>query len=111
MTNNPFFTITQELEQISFTSPEYSFTIRNYEQKVGTKAKCVWYYHFDRPELDLKWVSWNKNHNETKSWEYLLMDINGTLYSGFLNKSKIKDNIYYCNLKPVPPQDNFEIIY
>ncbi|WNE40857.1 MAG: hypothetical protein mread185_000314 [Mycoplasmataceae bacterium] len=111
MTNQLFFTITKENQQISFASQQYKFTIPNWEQKTGTKGKCLWYYYFDRPDRDLKWISWNQNHNETKSWEYLLLDLKGILYSGYINKSKTKDDTYYCELKPLPPKPNFEIIY
>jgi hypothetical protein len=109
--NNLFFTITRQEQATHFASDQYKFTIKNNEQQIGTKGKALWYYRFEHPDLDLKWVSWNQNHNESKSWEYLLIDIKGALYSGFLNKSKTKDNTYYCQLNPLPPKPNFEIIY
>lgn len=116
MTNpnhNLFFTITKERDGISFSSlPEHNFVIKNEEQKPGTKEKCTWYYEFD-PSLDsdCKWVSWNQGSNSIKTWEYLLIKIGESLYSGFINKSKTQANVYYCKLEPLPPKDNFEIIY
>ena len=110
--NNLFFTITKENNQINFSAQDYNFTIPESEQRLGTKGNALWYYQFD--ELlnhNLKWLSWNQKSNETKSWEYLLIDINGILHSGFINKSRTQNNIYYCNLNPLPPKPDFEIIY
>jgi len=112
MNNNKFFTITKEEYNTQFNSKEYNFNITLQQQELGTKGKCLWYYNFNKDSLDLKWISWNENSNETKQWEYLLLKVKDTLYSGFINKSKNKDNIFYCELKPLPPKDDInELIF
>jgi hypothetical protein len=110
--NNFFFTITINQQEIHFDAREYTFTIPNSEQKLGTRGHCRWYYDFD-PNLDLdcKWVSWNQNHNEIKTWQYLLLKVNATLYSGFINKSRDKDDTYYCKLEPLPARQEEIFVY
>ena len=109
--NNLFFTITINNQETHFSSDQYTFTIKDSEQKTGTRGNALWYYDFDHPSLALQWLSWNQKSNATKSWEYLLLKVKETLYSGFLNKSRTQEQVYYCKLEPVPPQANFEIIY
>lgn len=110
MNNNIFFTITNEENGINFNSTKYKFTITLQQQELGTKGNCLWYFNFGNESLELKWISWNQNSNQTKKWEYLLLKVNDTLYSGFINKSKTQDNIFYSEIKPLPKKDE-ELIF
>lgn len=111
MNNNLFFTITLKDQVTHFSSQQYTFTIKDYQQKLGTRGKARWYYDFDHPDLDLQWLSWNHNQNETKSWEYLLLKVKDVLYSGFINQAKTEVNVYYCKLEPMPPKLDNIFIY
>lgn len=65
--NNLFFTITIKDQETRFASDQYTFTIKDSEQKLGTRGNARWYYDFDHPDLTLQWLSlkpkeqWNQN--------------------------------------------------
>lgn len=115
-TNTIFFTIEKNFNQVNFSAKDYNFLVSEAEKKPGTNGKCLWYYNFTidnlnltMPKLaELEWVSWNAGGNGEKVWEYLLLKANNTLYSGFINQAKEKNNIFYCSLKPVPVREEEE---